>query len=247
MSFFDRGFAIFLEVEELGSSDFDVLSGTTGSWGGHGSVSLEDPGVVPEWRLVFESPHLVNRENPILVNIPEKETEVALQIYREQNGQRQPVDNDEVSYALDHPYLRYHPDAELDPQLIVSIDELGNANYLGEGFVFATPMVEYCGGLLRLDQIVIANGDVHGSPGDDPVISVFPADFRPDGSCCTFGEMMTTYPAFMELVNTAYEVTSDLYAEARPYDGATQILALVDVEGHCGGNNNPLDIFRAAI
>ena len=55
------------------------------------------------------------------------------------------------------------------------------------------------------------------------------------------GGWLNTNPDFITTLNTAYGVTSELYAGFRPFGGETQVLALLILDRHCGGNNNPLE------
>jgi hypothetical protein len=216
---------------KLQSGDFTVECVTNGD-----STDSQQVELMPFEPPVFwvEATAMVLSEDPTLVNISSKTTGVQLNIFRDGPDQPVPIPAEELTFSVRHPAPWAIPDAEV----IISIDDDGVAHHHSEGFVFAVVESESCG--LVVDPFIIATGEVFGDPGVDDVIAVWPPDYAPPGEPRTFGYMMANYPNYILTVNAAYDVMTDLYGGFQPFGGDSQVLALMYVEGHCGGNGNPL-------
>ncbi|MBT4870458.1 MAG: hypothetical protein HON47_02705 [Candidatus Diapherotrites archaeon] len=46
---------------------------------------------------------------------------------------------------------------------------------------------------------------------------------------------------FSNMINLFYNIESQLYNEFDPYPNSKQVLTVLEIPGHCGGNNNPLE------
>jgi hypothetical protein len=185
-------------------------------------------------RLVISSPNQVLDSQPGLINIPQKAVPVPLFASLVTDTTTTPLDPGQVSYDVTHPVTKYIT----DPESIVNIDSEDAAHYNSEGWVIVT--AETPDHACRSEEYILATGHVHGNPANDDVIAVFPNQFVPDSSEYSFGDMMSSYPDMMRYLNVAHAVTSDMYKGFRYFGGEKQILALLDVEGHCGAADNPL-------
>jgi hypothetical protein len=145
------------------------------------------------------------------------------------------MDASEIDYEIWH----HAPHVISNPEAIISVDSHGYAHRHSEGFVSVVALYETCG--VSTEEYILAGGLLHGDPGADHVIAIFPDEYAPNGSPYTFADMMATYPNYIKTVNAEYNITSDLYAGFVPFDGDTQILALLDIPDGCGGAGNPLE------
>jgi len=59
-------------------------------------------------------------------------------------------------------------------------------------------------------------------------------------STYSLGQMLQNY-SFTNSVNKFISLESNLYKGYKPYDEQKQVLALLEMPDHCGGNNNPLE------
>jgi hypothetical protein len=238
IGFSDEGFVFSIDKSRLLADHFNLYFESSGfpPWHDQGSVheiQLEPPRA--KVLSVIEAEHTVLEANPHLANVPSTGEGIQLSTSLIIGESSTLVPNADVTYTVSHPASH----VVSDPKSIISIDANGMAHYISEGFVFATATVDAC--QVSSETLILATGDVFGQPGIDDVIAVWPADFTPDGSAFSFGHMMSTYPKYLQLVNTAYDVTSEMYCGYMPYDGDTQIFALLDTPGHCGAPNNPLE------
>ena len=181
--------------------------------------------------LLISSNNLVTK-NPLLINVPYN-SRVKLNVGLNIDQEVIPVDINNIEFSL------IHPPADQDPESIISIDSEGYAHYNNAGYVSVSASLKDCP--IYSDDTIIAGGNVYGDPVNDNVIAVFPQKFKPRNSQYTFGDMMDNYPDFIRTVNLAYRITSELYNGFEPYNGDKQVLALLDIPDHCGGNNNPLE------
>jgi hypothetical protein len=238
VTFLPNGFRILLESDLFPSRDFNLYFSTNRDWGSLHEIHLEEPR--GKTTLKLESDNLVLHDNPTLVNIPNRDTGVELRVYLEVDGERSLLPPDRVTYSVYHPVFGSDYYSDSDPEKIISIDDEGVAHYNSEGFVHVAPSVDYCEGALTPGEFVIATGDVFGVPGEDDVIAVFPSDYTPIDSSYSFGQMMSSYPNYTKLINTAYGVMENLYSGYQPFNGLTQVFALLDLPDHCGSPGNPL-------
>jgi len=234
-------FYLNVEKSKIPGDHFNLYFESSGETAYYDRGSLHEIWLQPAQapvKLVIEADTMVLPENPPLIKIPDKSTPVQLRAYRVQDGTKILLPASEVAYSVYHPVQ--HDPRLGDPSSIISIDANGVAHYLREGYVFMTAYSKTCH--LQSERVILATGESYGNPDTDNVIAVFPPNYAPPGSPYTFGHMMRTYPNYMRTVNLAYEVTRDLYRGFVPFNGEKQILALLVMEGHCGGNNNPLEV-----
>lgn len=187
-------------------------------------------------RIEIDSPNMVLKSAPPLINIPNKQVGVPLNASLVIDDALTPLDPSLVTYKITHPVPWQIP----DPEAIISIDTGGVAHYNSEGFVKAkaTAIAGECPA--SSPELILATGEVYGDPKKDHVIAVFPPEYTPDDSLYSFGDMIEGFPDMMRIINLAYNITSSTYGGFRPFDSDTQIMALFDVEGHCGAAENPL-------
>ena len=231
-------FYLTIEKSLIPADSFNLYSESSGAtpYGDGGpvrTITLEP--VQGNARLVVETDQMVLAEAPPLIAMADKQTAVQLHTYLEHDGARTLLPATEVVYSVSHPIQ----DPRLsDPSSIISVTPAGVATYHREGFVFVAAYSRAC--FVSSTRVIVAAGRVYGDPQHDNVLAVFPPDYRPQGSPFTFGQMMTTYPSFIKLINQGYGIMSDLYNGFIPLGGDRQILALVVMEGLCGGAGNPL-------
>jgi len=230
-----NGLDFQLDASLIGEGPFDLYFGTLGGDpfstddGPASEVALE-PSQPSSLRISAES--LVLADHPRTIRLPHLGSAVQLHTLLTSGGIESEVPPGELTYEVDHPTIGAVP----DPEAIVSIDGNGVAHYNSEGFILARAVVDACD--LVSDPVIIANGDLYGDPTTDDVLAIFRSDFAPGNH--TFGDMMETYPGYIPLVNTAYRATRDMYGGWEPLGGDTQIFALLDLPGYCGGAGNPL-------
>lgn len=236
-----QGNAMYLYVRraEIPVDRFKVYFDSSGDTpytcrGAEHSVTLQPPG--PEISIVCEPEQGWLTSRPALINLPVKNAPVKLHTYLVQGDSRTRLPDNEVSYSVWHPVRDPRLGA---PSTIVSIDSSGEARYLREGYVFAMASAPVFG--LFTEPFILATGDVYGDPQKDEVIAVFPSAYRPEGRKFSLGDILTAHPNYIATGNLAYRVMAGLYGGFKPYGGETQILALLELAGHAGGNNNPLE------
>jgi len=178
------------------------------------------------------SSDLLVLSNPPLINIPYN-SEVRLKFI---DGEGNIKNSSQMQFTIFHPVPKVK-----NPESIIFIDSEGYAHYNSEGYIIISAILRENGERYSSEEIILAGGEVYGNPLQDRVIAVFPSQFKPEGSNYSFVDMMDNYPNFMKLVNLAYNIESELYEGFKPYNGETQILALLEIPDHCGGNNNPLE------
>jgi hypothetical protein len=236
--YLDDGFSLLVPMEEFPTVQptlYVTLTGNDPSEGDEvdpAEITFQ-PSRAPN-RLLVDSDHRVPVESPTVISIPTKAQGVQLNASLIGEGGQTSLAAGDISYTTSHP----REDFGNDPDNIVSIDSAGVAHYVGEGFVYAAPYFEACG--LTGEEFILATGDVFTHPQLDRVVAVFPTDWAPPGSAHTFGSMMDTYSGYMQLVNHGYLIQTELYRGFQPFDGASQIFALVVEDGLCGSNGNPL-------
>jgi hypothetical protein len=213
---------------------FEASGGTP--WSDEGPVSrvvLETPQA--KVLLVITADTRVPNVHPPLIYLPDKDEPVQLRAVFKHGGISTPVDASEIDYEIWH----HAPHVISNPEAIISIDSNGYAHRHSEGFVSLMASYETCG--VSTEEYILAGGLLYGDPSEDHVIAIFPDEYAPKDSPYTFADMMATYPNYIRTVNVEYNITSDLYAGFVPFDGDTQIFALLDIPDGCGGAGNPLE------
>ena len=189
-------------------------------------------------KVVLESDNIVvNDNNFLLANIPNKTNPVQLKAYKVVGGTKTFLSNDDVTYLVDHP-VTWRINKEQASQ-IISVNFQGQARYLSEGYVFVVANYNKCN--ISSNKLFLATGDFYKNSQNDNVVAVWPKDFKPLNSSYSFNQLMTGYPNYLRNINKAYDVMAELYRGFRPFNGNTQVLALLDLPEHCGGNMNPLE------
>lgn len=233
VTFLDDGFVLTLESSHIPSDHFDIdFNASGGDPPGADNGSIHEIQLLPTlapMSLAVRSNNLVNSENPVLINIPEKGGTADITVSLEQGSSRTDVTQD-VEFTVYHEFPTI-----TDPESLISIDENGLAQYNSEGYVFATARHDECS--IETNPFVIATGDLYGDPATDQVIAVWPGNYQPSGQDSTYDELMGAYPRYVEMMNVAYLMNSDLYRGYRPYDGGIQIMAVLEVDSWCHASN----------
>jgi len=186
--------------------------------------------------LTITSPNLVETAPPLIAVPYQGSAQLTVQLTV--NGQNQTINPGDVMFQLTHPVSNRIP----DPSSIISVNTTGVAHYQSPGYVFAIATLAQCS--VYSEKVILATGEFYGS-GDQNVVAVFPAGYTPNGSSFSFGDMLSQDPDMVAFLDKAYGIESSLYSGFRPSsNGLTgkQVLALLDLPGHCGGNNNPLEV-----
>ena len=239
VSFLENGFDFTISLEDFSPEgftfNFDVSGGGPSGADSGSPTEIDLLPTRPPLRLVVDADTKVPSISPSLIIIPEKSQPVELRGYLVEGSSSIRIDSAEIEFNVGHPA----PHAIPNPEEIISVDSTGFARSHSEGYVSVTASFEECG--LSSEELIIAGGDLIGSPGTDNVIAVFPDHYAPGDSPFTFGDMMSTYPNYIKTVNIEYNITSDLYSGFVPFEGDTQVFALLDIPDHCGGASNPLE------
>jgi len=237
--FEDNRFYLNVEKQEIHSDEFNLYFVSSGAtpYECEGSINLIalQPST-SELKILIESDKTVLAEKPTLINIRYKSTPVQLRTYLISEENKTELPEEDLVYTVYHPVK--NPGLG-EPFSIVSLEQNGTATYLREGYVFVTSYSKEL--FLNSEPAIIATGNVYGNPEKDSVIAVFPENYRPNGSAYSFGDMMNNYPNYIRMVSTAYDFEREMYGGFKPFDGNRQIFALLVIEDHCGGNNNPLE------
>ena len=235
--FTDEGFVLNLEKAHIPTDHFNLYFESSGhpGWWDHGSVHeiYLQPATDPV-EIRIEADQVVLEADPRLFNIVEPGDSLQLTASIIRGGIPTPLDPGEVTFSVSHS----RPDLIPDPTAVISVSPAGVATYNSEGFVFVQAISDEC--RVASGEVILATGDVFGDPQAASVVAVFPTDLQPEWSDHTFGDMMSSHPEMMGFLDTAHEVSSELYGGFLPFDGDAQILAIVQAEGQCGGPGNPL-------
>jgi hypothetical protein len=182
--------------------------------------------------LTIEAQSMITQ--PAVIPVPYLGKTTLVPIFT-QNGKRTILKPDDVAFIVTHPVTGMIS----DPSSIIRVSTAGVAEYQSPGFVLVTPALKRCPEVTG-PPVILATGRIYGGK-NDYVVAVFPPEYTPPGSVSSLGGMLATYPDMLRFLDKAYKRERALYRSYEPYVPNRQVLALLEVPGHCGGNNNPLE------